>query len=75
MMLLAGLFTQAIPVSGAGRILLLLPLCLSIAIVYKAIRCPEPRQIPAAVLPLWITIVVAMYVIGALLWTVFNLLS
>ncbi|KAA0220377.1 MAG: hypothetical protein KJ057_10530 [Phycisphaerae bacterium] len=74
-MMLAGLFSQAIPITGAGRILLLLPLCLSIAIVYKTIRCPQPRQIPTAVLPLWITIVVAMYVIGALLWAVFNLLS
>jgi hypothetical protein len=75
MMFLAGLFTQAIPVSGWGRVLLLLPLCLAISVVYKTIRCPIPRQIPLAVLPLWATIVAAMYLIGVALWAVFNLMT
>ena len=69
---LAGLFTTAIELTGAQRLLLMLPLCLSIAVVYKATRCEKLRDLPAAALILWVTIVVGMYAIGLGLWVAFE---
>lgn len=73
-LLVAALFVDALPVSGHGRIALILPLCLAIAIVYKTLRMEDMRKAPMAVLPLWITIVVGMYVTGVALWAVFKLM-
>gem|GEM_PF-3257390 len=44
---LAGLFTSAMQLSGQQRLALMLPLCLSIAIVYKTIRCERLGEVPA----------------------------
>lgn len=60
---------------GAGRLAMMLPLCLSIAVVYKTTRCEELRQVPLAALALWGTIVVAMYAVGVGLWIVFSILA
>lgn len=62
-------------VSGRGRLLLSLPLCLGIAIVYKSLRCASMREVPRAALTLWITIVVTMYSIGIGLWLAFGWLA
>jgi hypothetical protein len=62
------------PLSGAHHILLILPLCLSIAIVYKTLRCENLRDIPAAAAVLWGTIVVGMYAVGVGLWALFSLM-
>lgn len=72
--LLAALFVDAIPVSGHGRIGLILPLCLAIAVVYKTLRMEDLRKMPMSVLPLWITIVAGMYLTGVALWAVFKLM-
>ncbi|MGB2984435.1 MAG: hypothetical protein WBE26_01015 [Phycisphaerae bacterium] len=69
---LIGLFTTAIELTGIQRFLLMLPLCLSIAVVYKATRCRNLRDLPAAALILWVTIVVSMYAIGLGLWVAFE---
>lgn len=69
---LAGLFVTGIELVGWQRMVLMLPLCLSIAIVYKAIRCENVRDVPAAALGLWITIVLGMYAVGVGLWAVFE---
>ncbi len=71
---LAQLFTTAIELTGRERMLLLLPLCLSIAIVYKTTRCENPREAARATLVLWGTIVVGMYVVGVGLWAVFTIM-
>ena len=55
--------------------LLLLPLCLSISIVYKTTRCEKLRDIPMAVLKNWVTIVVGMYVVGIALLSIYELLA
>jgi hypothetical protein len=47
--------------------LLLLPLCLTISIVYKATKCADLRELPLASLVSWVTIVVGMYVVGGAL--------
>ncbi|MCO6437360.1 MAG: hypothetical protein J5J06_09765 [Phycisphaerae bacterium] len=64
---LAALFTTGIELRGY-RLLLLFPLCLSIAIVYKTTRCEDLREVPAAAGVLWITIVAGMFAIGLALW-------
>ena len=72
--ILAGLFKLVGPLSGPRHMLLILPLCLSIAIVYKTLRCENLREIPLASAILWGTIVVGMYAVGVALWAVFSLM-
>ncbi len=74
-MTLAALFTTAIELTGAQRFLLMLPLCLSVAVVYKTIRLEDTRAIPAASVILWATIVLAMCAVGGGLWAVFSILG
>ncbi len=71
---LAGLFTTAVQLTGIQRSLLMLPLCLSIAIVYKTTRCDKLGDIPVATLILWITIVLGMYAVGLGLWVAFQIM-
>ena len=60
-------------IGGIARQLLLLPLCLSIAVVYKTTRCEKDRDIPMATLALWLTIVIGMYAVAVGLWLVFTM--
>ena len=62
--LLAGLFTTAIDLPGGSRVLLMLPLCLSISIVYKTTRIEDLRRVPVAALILCVTIVIGMCTVG-----------
>ncbi len=71
---LAGLFTTAVELTGIQRLLLMLPLCLSIAIIYKTTRCENLREVPVAALALWITIVLGMYAVGLGLWVAFEIM-
>ena len=65
--LLLGIFIKPFYPVGWQRIALLLPLCLTISVVYKTTRCERVREIPLASLVLWITIVVAMFLVGGAL--------
>ena len=65
---LAGLFTTPVTLTGLGHALLLVPLSLAIAVVYKTVRCENLREIPLASLVLCITIVGGMYAVGIGLW-------
>ncbi len=47
--------------------LLLLPLCLGIAIVYKSIRCHSMSQVPRQAAVLFVFIIVTMAMIAAVL--------
>ncbi len=58
----------SIPLTGFQHALLLLPLCLSVSVVYKAVRCPNIREIPLASLVLFVTIVFGMYAVAVGLW-------
>ena len=71
-MTLATLFTTGIELTGMHRLLLMLPLCLSIAVVYKTTRCDDLREVPVAALTLWVTIVVGLLAVGVGLWAVFE---
>jgi len=44
----------------SGRLWMLLPLTLAIAVVYKATRVEHIRQLPVPAVLLWLTIVVSM---------------
>jgi hypothetical protein len=57
------------------RILLMLPLCLSIAIVYKTLRLQDLRAMPRSTAILWVTIVLGMYGVGVGLWALFLVLA
>ena len=67
---LATLFLDPIPLSGLQRAALLLPICLSISVVYRTIKTPDLRDIPRTSLTLWATIVVGMWVVALTLWVV-----
>ncbi len=70
------LFTLPLPeLSGLQRAGLLLPLTACIAVVYKALRCETPREIPLASVILWVTILIGMYMVGIGLMVVYQLLS
>jgi hypothetical protein len=73
--ILAALFVQPIEIRGIARIGMLLPLALSIAIVYKTIRCRELKSIPLASLGLCAMIVSTMLLIGLMLLVASNIMS
>jgi hypothetical protein len=72
---LAQFFITPLTLTGLQKMLLSLPLCLSISIVYKTTRVTHVRELPWAVLGLWLTIVVGMYLVGLAVWVVFHLLA
>ena len=73
--MLATLFLDPIPLSGIQRAALLLPICLSISVVYRTIKTPDLRDIPKTSLALWITIVVGMWVVALTLYVVYLLFA
>jgi len=72
---LAQLFVTPLSLSGIERGILILPLCLAISIVYKVTRSDQLRDVPKAVLVLWVTIVVGMYAVGVGLWLLYSLMA
>ncbi len=60
--------------SGGLRLVMMLPLCLSIAIVYKATRCEDLRELPVAVGGLLVSIVLGMAAVGLGLWLMFQIM-
>jgi len=71
--LLSALMLDPMTIGGTGRTLLLLPLCLSISIVYKTLRLSDPSRVPIASIILWITIVIGMYAVGVAMWLLYLL--
>lgn len=67
--------TTPVQLIGLQRLLLLVPLCLSISIVYKTTRCERLGEIPQAALALWLTILGGMIGVGVLMWLAFMLLA
>jgi hypothetical protein len=73
--LLSTILIDPMTVNGFGRTLLLLPLCLSISIVYKTLRSSSLTRVPLDSFVLWITIVLGMYAVGVAMWLVYLLLG
>lgn len=72
---LLALFINPLELSGLQRLLLLLPICLSISIVYKTTRCSSLREVPLAAVALWATLVAGMIGVGVLMWLAYLLLA
>ncbi len=72
---LATLFLDPIPLSGLQRAALLLPICLSISVVYRTIKTPDLRDVARTSLALWVTIVIGMWVVAFTLWVVYLLFA
>ena len=72
---LMALMTASVQLHGFQRLLLLIPLCLSISLVYKTTRCERLGDIPLATLALWATIVGGMVGVGGFMWLAFMLLA
>jgi hypothetical protein len=62
-------FMDPLPIWSRNWIwpLLLLPLCLAVALVYKCVRCREMATVPREATGLFITIVLGMIVTAAAL--------
>ncbi len=68
-----GPFLKAAPVWDYWY-LLLLPLCLAIAIVYKSIRCHSMQQVPRQALVLFVFIIVVMLIAAGALAALVNII-
>jgi hypothetical protein len=73
--LLSTIFLHPIELIGWQRMVLLLPLCLAISIVYKTTKCARVGDIPMASLVLWVTIVIGMYAVGVGLLLIYEFLA
>jgi hypothetical protein len=73
--LILALFTSPLSLTGPMRMLLLVPLCLSLSIVYKTIKCDDLRAVPLAAVVLCVTILVSMYAVGVGLWIFYVLFA
>lgn len=62
-------------VSGVARFLLMVPLCLSVALVYKVTRIENVREAISAALVLWVTILTGMIGLGVGLWLLFRIMA
>ena len=75
MQMLATFMIHPLQLERWQQMLLLLPLCLCVSVVYKTTRCARLRDIPLASLVLWVTIVVGMYAVGAALLLIYELVA
>ncbi|MDO8630746.1 MAG: hypothetical protein Q7R41_09650 [Phycisphaerales bacterium] len=69
------LFMTGMELSRFPRFLLMLPLCLSVAVIYKSTRMDNMREVPTAAAILWVTIVLGMVAVGVGLWAVFSVMA
>lgn len=58
-------FIIPVPLTGWEQLFLLLPLCLSVSVVYKLTKMDNLREVPLAALSTWVTIVIGMFAVGA----------
>jgi hypothetical protein len=69
------LFVRPMSITGVWHLLMLVPLSLSVSIVYKTIRCPRLPSVPLASLVLCFMILAGMMSIGVVLLIIFRLLA
>jgi hypothetical protein len=66
--LIATLFVNPITLSNQAVLWLILPLCLSVAIIYKTIRTRNLRRLPLEIASLMAYMVGGLVLLGAVLW-------
>ncbi|MBN1942750.1 MAG: hypothetical protein JW849_05585 [Phycisphaerae bacterium] len=67
------LFYNPILVPQAAVLWLILPLCLSVAVVYKTVRTVELRRLPREIVGLMLYMIGGLVVLGVVLWGVQSL--
>jgi len=72
--MLLALFVEPIHLTGWWRLVMMLPLCLGIAVVYKALKLDDLRSLPVGSLALWATLVAGMMAVGIVLMVVYGVL-
>ncbi|GJM26549.1 MAG: hypothetical protein DHS20C16_29640 [Phycisphaerae bacterium] len=72
--ILAWLTTPSV-LTGWQHMLMLVPLCLGISIVYKTIKCEDLREVPTASVVLCAAIVGSMYAVGVGIWVLYILMA
>jgi len=72
---LATLFLNPVTLDRWQSMVLLLPLCLAVSIVYKTTKCGNVRDVPLASVVSWVTIVVGMYAVGISLLVLYEVLA
>ena len=72
---LSTLFIDPIALGGWQRALMLLPICLSVSVVYKTLKLPDVRQIPLAALGLWLTIVFGLWMVALTMWLLYRIFA
>ena len=70
--MLATFMLQPLELTRVQQMLLLLPLCLCISVVYKTTKCASVREIPLAAAVSWVTIVIGMYAVGLALLLIYE---
>ncbi len=73
--MLLALFTTPGHIAGWQRMLMLIPLSLAIAIVYKTLKLENLRNVPVASAVLCATIVGGMYAVGVGIWLIYLVLA
>ncbi|GMV95981.1 MAG: hypothetical protein AMXMBFR83_03500 [Phycisphaerae bacterium] len=72
--LLAVLLTP-VTLTRFQQMLMLVPLCLAVSIVYKTTKCERVREIPWAAFVSCLTIIIGMYLVGIALMVLYNLVA
>lgn len=75
MEILSSLFVEPIQLTGWWRLAMMLPLCLGIAVVYKALKLDDLRSLPIGSIALWGTLVAGMMAVGVVLMVVYVALN
>lgn len=70
---LLAIFLTPVSLTRPAQLLLLLPLCLAVSLVYKTTKCENVREIPWATLVSWVTIVIGMFAVGVVLLIAYEL--
>jgi hypothetical protein len=68
-------FIRPVDLTRFQQILMLIPLCLAVSIVYKTTKCKNVRDIPLAILGSWVTIVAGMFGLGFGLVLLYHLMA
>jgi len=71
--LLATLFVNPMMFSRFTGLLLLLPLCLAVSVVYKTIKLDDIRKVPVAAALSWLTILAGMAAVAIAMFALYNI--
>jgi hypothetical protein len=70
---LLAIFLTPVSLTRPAQLLMLLPLCLAVSLVYKTTKCENVHEIPWATLVSWVTIVIGMFAVGVVLLIAYEL--